>query len=177
MGKIDKIILLDADVIIHFYKGDQILLLTKLYPGRLHILDAVIKELSGVPASRDMINNFLKFGIAKRIDFPIDPQIRREYATLIRKFGPGESACLAYVRFKNDILASSNLRDIRAYCEQYEIEYLTTMDFLSEAFYQGFLREADCDEFIDKVILKGSKLPCRTIKEYIERKKDDGGDK
>ncbi|MFA4851282.1 MAG: hypothetical protein WC868_00195 [Bacteroidales bacterium] len=169
MGKNEKIILLDADVIIHFYKGEHILTLKKIFPGRLFILDIVLNELNGNLTTKEVVDNFLNFGIAKRMDFPNDRNIKVEYALLRKRFGNGESACMAVSRYNKNILASSNLKDIVDYCIKYGIEYLTTMDFLTHALNNGILSESECDEFIDKVILKGSKLPCRTIKEYKER--------
>ncbi|MBI4648138.1 MAG: hypothetical protein HY738_16520 [Bacteroidia bacterium] len=42
------------------------------------------------------------------------------------------------------------------------------MDFLAEALRIKVFDEADCDYFIYELKSKGSKLPCSTIKEYIE---------
>lgn len=166
MGKHEKIILLDADVIIHFNKAGHLLTLKKIFPKRLHILDVVIQELSYHSNTKEIINNFLNFGIATVMQFPSDNQIKKEYAMLRRKFGNGESACMAVARFNDNILASSNLKDIKEYCTTYNIEYLTTMDFLTEAYNTKIFDEAACDLFIYDVKSKGSKLPCNTIKEY-----------
>jgi len=167
MGKREKIILIDADVIIHFNKAGHLLTLKKIFPKRLQILDIVIQELSNHSNTREIIDNFLNYGIATVMGFPSDSQIKREYAMLRKKFGNGESACMAVARFMDNILASSNLRDIEEYCTTNNIEYLTTMDFLAEAFEKDILDEATCDLFIYDVKSKGSKLPCNTIKEYM----------
>lgn len=88
--------------------------------------------------------------------------------------GDGESACLAYVRFNENILASSNLKDIHTYCQTHSIIYLTTMDFLCEALSNGLFDESRCDNFITTVKSKGSKLPVNKMSEYtcIEKKLD-----
>jgi len=172
MGKHEKIILLDADVIIHFNKAGHLLTLKKIFPKRLHILDVVIQELSNHSNTKEIIDNFLNFGIATIMQFPSNNQIKKEYAMLRRKFGNGESACMAVARFNDNVLASSNLKDIKEYCTTYNIEYLTTMDFLVEAFNADIFDEATCDLFIYDVKSKGSKLPCNTIKEYLLIKKD-----
>jgi hypothetical protein len=44
--------------------------------------------------------------------------------------GDGESACIAYVRYSNDIIGSSNLSDVKNYCNLHSIDLLTTMDFV-----------------------------------------------
>lgn len=80
--------------------------------------------------------------------------------------GEGESACLAYVRYTNDIIGSSNLKDVKHYCNLHSIELLTTMDFLCEALKREILDEKQCDEFIERVLKAGSKLPVKKIKDY-----------
>jgi hypothetical protein len=92
-----------------------------------------------------------------------------EYARLIKTFGKGESACMAYCKFNKDILASSNLKDISIYCEENEITYLTTMDFLAEALNEKQLTEHECNDFIRNVKAVGSKLPVNTIAEYLKK--------
>ena len=74
---------------------------------------------------------------------------------------------MAYCRYNNDVIGSSNLKDITRYCDEHGIVFLTTMDFLVAAFEAGKLSEAECDEFIYNVKLKKSKLPCNTIAEYL----------
>lgn len=171
--KIDKSkkILLDADVIIHFIKGNQTGLLNKVFKNKLFILDIVFKEVF-VGCLRTTVENLIKFSIIKEIEFnSASNGIIREYLTLKKLRGKGESACMAWCRFNNDILASSNLKDIHHYCKLHNIQYLTTMDFLLEAFMKKLLTESECDEFIYNVKSKGSKLPVNTINEYIEKYK------
>lgn len=71
-----------------------------------------------------------------------------------------------YLRFNPDILGSSNLKDIKAYCETHQIKYLTTMDFICEAYRKEILTEEQCNDFVKAVISKGSKLPCKSFYEY-----------
>ncbi len=92
--------------------------------------------------------------------------ITKEYFTLIQKMGKGESACLAVARFSQDIVASSNIKDIKTYCQKYQIRYLTTMDFLCEAMKAGQLSKDECDLFISKVIAAGSRLPVSEMDLY-----------
>lgn len=46
------------------------------------------------------------------------------------------------------------------------IEYLTTLDFLAEAYQRKILTEAECDHFIYLADAKG-KIPFRSIVAYI----------
>lgn len=164
-------ILLDADVVIHFNKGEQIFLLPKIFPNnKLLILNKVIAELEAPASSKHFAENILNYGIAEIVNFENDIEVKLEYARLTKKFGKGESACMAYCRYHKNILASSNIRDVKEYCDQNGIQLLTTMDFLVRAFNTGLLDEAACDYFIFNVKFKGSILPCDHIAEYIASK-------
>jgi hypothetical protein len=160
-------ILLDADVIIHFEKAGHILLLGKIFPNNEKlILDKVLKELEVLPGTRPFAANIVNFRIARPIEFESDSRVKMEYAKLIKKFGKGESACMAYCKFHNNILASSNIRDVKQYCLDNDIQLISTMDFLVEALQSGILTESDCDFFIYNVKMKGSILPCNSIAAY-----------
>lgn len=151
-------IVLDADVIIHFSKGGLLSLLPQIFPEYEYvILDKVYNELSSVKNQLD--NQIQYFGNITKLEFTPTAEIMREYAVLKSKFGDGESACMAYCRYTANIIGSSNLRDIRNYCTEHKITFLTTLDFLYYAWRRELLTEKDCIEFIDEVIAKGSRLP------------------
>jgi len=160
-------IILDADVIIHFCKGEAIGLLPGIFKNKIYIPDIVYKE-SLSPQFQVEIDNLLKFKLVYELIITSDKEVLVEYNRLRKQFGKGESACMAYCRFHNDVIGSSNLRDIKKYCQTHSIIYLTTMDFLAEAFRTGLLDEAACDYFIYKVKLKKSRLPFDTIMEFLE---------
>jgi hypothetical protein len=164
----NKIIVFDADVIIHFIKSEFISILPKLYPqNQKVVLDKLLVEdgvLRGINSTEFI--NMVRFKIIKEIPFPQKREYYLEYANLVKRFGKGESACLAYVRLTSNVIASSNLRDIKDYCEVYQIEYLTTMDLLEYAHQNGILSEADCDFFIYNVKSKDSRLPFNTMREF-----------
>lgn len=167
--KTKKRILLDTDVISHFIKGGKILILPKIFRNTKIILDIVSKELKQRKNYKNFTDNLINFNLIEEVSFTADKQILAEYAKLNKSYGKGESACMAYCKYNKDVLASSNLRDISQYCEDNEIEYVTTMDFLVEAKETKIMTEAECDEFIYNVKSKDSKLPVDTLAEYIEK--------
>ncbi|MBT3386273.1 MAG: hypothetical protein HN778_02380 [Prolixibacteraceae bacterium] len=170
MKKIDpkKKIILDADVIIHFVKGGLIGIMPNIFANKMYVPDVVYRESLSVKYQTP-INNLFNFKLVEELEIKSDLKVFSEYNRLKKRFGKGESACMAYCRFNKDVIGSSNLKDITNYCAEHGIVYLTTMDFLVEAFRTKKLSEAECDEFIYKVKLKNSKLPCNTIFEYIEK--------
>ncbi|WP_144607489.1 hypothetical protein [Algoriphagus algorifonticola] len=167
--KNEKIILIDADVLSHFISGGQITLLPHIFPYPIKILDKVYAEISRMPGRKTEVDNLLNFKLIEQIPFPEDqPEIKKEYLHIKKLMfkGDGESACLAVVRYSKDILASSNLKDIASYCKLHQITYLTTMDFLCQAVKKGQLTESDCDDFIQRVLKAGSRLPVKKWEEY-----------
>lgn len=161
-------ILLDCDVIIHFIKAGKQLLLPKIYPNEMVILDKVKSELDKRKKNIVSINNFIAYAKIEVVKMPNDLSIIKEYSTLKKSKGEGEAACMAVARFSKDYIASSNLSDIASYCEQHEIKYLTTMDILLEANNLGLMSEQDCYDFIKEVKDKDSKLikGVETIEDY-----------
>jgi hypothetical protein len=166
--KIEKLILLDTDVISHFISGGQFTLLPKIFKNKKVILDIVTNELRVKKKFKIYIENVINSGFIKEINFNNNKQVVIEFSNLKRMFGEGESACMAYCRFNKDVLASSNLKDITKYCEDNNIEFLTTMDFLAEALNSGQLTEQECNEFIKNVKAVGSILPVNSITDYIK---------
>lgn len=164
-------ILLDADVVIHFVKGGYQMKMASIFPGRLVILDKVKQELVKRKSEALGIENFLSWCKIPVEAMPKDIDILKEYAALKKMRGDGESACMAVARFRKEYIASSNVTDIKVYCEQHGIVYYTTMDVLEAAIANGVMTETECDNFIAEVKQKGSKLPCNTIKEYRKNKK------
>ena len=130
-------IILDADVIIHFVKAEAFFVAGHL--SRIRIC---------------------YFGFS-----PTGASLK-DYFQLLKTFGHGESACMIYCREHRDVLGSSNLKDIKDYCLQNGITFLTTLDFLYYAFCRKKLSAEECNEFIAKVIASGSKLPEVDITRY-----------
>lgn len=158
-------IILDADVIIHFLKAGHIGVLTQIYPNQLFMPDVVFNE-TFFGKEKTEVENLLKFKLIHEIVIKSDLRIFTEYNRLTKLFGKGESACMAYCRFTRDAIGSSNLKDIRNYCEEHQITYLTTLDFIAMAFQKNLLTEAECDYFIYLIDPK-RRLPVERILDYI----------
>jgi len=161
-------ILLDSDVVRHFINGGKIHQLSSIFPKRFAMLDKVKNELCRSRAIETIVNNFLIMTKVPIIPFPKQIEIIKEYAILTKQFGEGESACMAVAKYQKQFIASSNLKDIAAFCKTNGITYLTTMDILLEAFNNKIFSKKECDEFIAIVKAKGSKLPCNTLDEFIK---------
>lgn len=152
-------IVLDADVIIHFAKGDMLSMLPRIFGDYdFVVLDTVYNEIKE-PLKSQLDNQVSLLKNIKLLKFAPTGEIMREYALLTKTLGRGESACMVYCRYNHDVIGSSNLRDIKAYCQTHKITYLTTVDFLYHAIQKQLMSIEDATEFIKQVKLKDSRLP------------------
>lgn len=155
-------IVLDADVIINFSKANILSQITNILPDYDYIvLDKVYNEVLG--ATKKELNNNVHF--LKKISivtFPTDFKIMKEYAKLLNTFGKGESACMAYCKFTEDVVGSSNFNDVCRYCEDNNITHLGTIDFLYYAVNNGIMTEEEAFKNMNEMIAKGSFLPTVT---------------
>ena len=164
-------IVLDADVIIHFAKGGRLSLLPRILPEFQYlVLDVVKRE----------IPQLLLFELERIIKqdktiqeetFGSSPGEIKEYARLIDKKGPalgkGESSCLVYCRYHNDVVGSSNTKDVTDYCAEHGITYLTTNDFLYYAIKRGLMTAIEAECFVKDVRSKGSYPPIEDFNTYF----------
>ena len=160
-------ILLDADVLSHFLKGERAGLLNDVFPGRLVILREVMTELAQVSRFDQPLELLVKLSNIAIIDFSSDNQVLLEFQNLLTGRGLGESACMAMARYHGDYIASSNLRDIVAYCRTHHITYYTTLDILHFAIQDGHLTPPECDVFLALVKKRNSKPGFDTYQQYL----------
>lgn len=169
----EKILVFDADVLIHFMQADKLADLKFIYPeNQKVILEKVLDELQVFKKSKEAmhiaIENWKLFSL---IEFPASIEIMKEYAHLtssLMNMGKGESACMSYCKFTKNIVVSSNLRDVGEYCKRHQIGLITTMDLVKWAYVNKVWTEAECDAFISCVKKKGGRLPVNSLKEFLK---------
>ncbi len=164
-------IILDADVIIHFAKGEMLSLLPEIFPECEFILLNIVKTEILQPILGQLMNQVMLLRNIREVVFGETNEEKLEYARLQKAcLGRGESACMVYCRYHHDVIGSSNLRDITKYCNEHGITYLTTNDFLFYGIRRGAITEAQALEFIEKVNSKGSRLPKVDFSMYVDDK-------
>lgn len=163
-------VILDSDVIIHFIKGGCLNLLPKILPMYSFVILDIVYDNELAASHRVIIENTVKFLKSIVIEkWDIQKNERQEFMTLVKKYGLGESASMVYCKYRNNVLASSNLKDIIKFCEENQITWFTTMDFLYQAMVNHVMTENECDDFIAEVISKGSKLPVKRMRDFVPR--------
>lgn len=164
-------VVLDADVINHFFRGGLLPMLPKIIPDlQFVVLDIVIKELPDFVLS-SLYKVISQEKSITEVKFSEFGEEKREYLRLTATNGPhlgrGESACMVYCRFHNDVVGSSNTKDIIDYCNAYNITYLTTNDFLYYAIQKGLISKDEAVQFIQKVRSMGSFPPVVDFDKYV----------
>ncbi len=160
-------IVLDADVIIHFSEGESLGLLPQIFDECEYIvLDYVYDEVRRKKVREQLQMQIEWFRNIRLVEFAPTGEMMHDYARLLRDRGKGESACLTYCMYNHDVIGSSNLRDIKDFCVERGIAYLTTCDFLYYAWLRGKMSETEVVTFIEKVKNNGSKLPDIDIRRY-----------
>ena len=159
-------IVLDADVIIHFYKGGLLTFLPNILSEYEHIVLSHVRNEILYDIRSALDNQKLLLKNITYVDFAPQKEMAKEYAQLVKRFGKGESACMAYCKYTNNVVGSSNLRDIKDSCAQNNITYLTTCDFLYYAWRRQKMNIEEINNFISAVKSRGSKLPDFDIQTY-----------
>lgn len=166
-------ILVDADVLIHLFKAEKLTILNEIYPNRVYILDVVLSELKENRTIRNNIDSIMIFSGIKEITFPTtsNPTLFREFLALKKEIlGDGERACLVYCKYHQDIVASSNTKDIKPFCEKNSVAYLTTLDILCIAIARNKLTNQEANALIQKITGNNdSHLCCSTVEEHRSR--------
>lgn len=152
-------IILDADVIIHFEKGDILNVLPMIFDNYdFVVLDTVYNEIRE-PLKSQLDNQVRLLKNIRLLKFAPTGNAMKEFALLTRTLGRGESACMVYCKYNQDVIGSSNLKDIKEYCQANAITYLTTVDFLYFAIQKKLITVEDATLFVEEVKQKDSKLP------------------
>lgn len=162
MAKKKVKIVLDTDVIIHFAKGGMLSMLPSILPEYQFVVLDVVKDEIKRPLLTQLERQINVLRNITEVAFGDTPEERREYFRLTSRavgLGRGESACMVYCLFNHDVIGSSNLKDIKEYCAQNGITYLTTCDFLWYAWRRGVMKVEEIESFVEKVTSAGSVLP------------------
>lgn len=169
-----KRIILDADVIIHFFRGGCLKLLPKIFKNDVIICDILLQfEIFPGPLN-DILKELIDNGDITVVELELHEfylEILIEYGKLKKQFGKGESACMAFCKYSNDVIGSSNLKDILEYYKKNSIGFITTMGFLKEAFDKKLFTEDECNKFVKDNLDAGSRLPYKSFSIYLSKGK------
>ena len=75
---------------------------------------------------------------------------------------------MAYAYCRGGIVASNNLKDVNRYCDERQIQLLTTADVLLQEYQEGRLRLEHVDLTWQHMVQKRNRLPTGTFTEYLK---------
>ena len=125
-------------------------------------------ELMRLPDYRfvpQLMHDHIRRGHFQTMDMLAADAVADEYFRLTqasrkpRPLGPGEAAVLSYARLQDGTVASNNLRDVRAYCEQYHMVLITTADIMCHAVAQGIMTVAEGEDLWKGMKARRRRLP------------------
>ena len=164
----------DTDVLSCFLWTGHEVLLNQLYPNGI-VLDVVEFEINKVPPLREALTRIRNRGWLDFQSVDATSDIGHEYMGLTatsRKpspLGRGESAVMAWVRCRGGTVASNNLRDVRRYCQQHALPFMTIRAMVADAVLnRDCLTLDDAERFWRKMRAARRRLPCDTAEEAIE---------
>jgi len=161
---------LDTDFCSNLAWVDRLDILERLYGGNMIVLEEVEIELQRVPHLGRRLQMCIMKESVKRAYLRVGSPEALEYARMIDsgRYGRGEAACMAYLKYNPGTLGSNNLRDVRQFCIDNNKCLITTADCLYEAMQQQILSK-DQIEKLWADMAKKRKLPARSFSEFVSK--------
>jgi predicted nucleic acid-binding protein len=173
--KTDIKLVFDNDCLASFIWIKRIDILVDLYRDRIFVPRVVVDEFSYMKrysqyswVYEDVIEA-INADLIKVIEIDSEHQAFFEYNKLIKMGkGKGESAAIAIAKTMDNYTACNNLKDIRPFIDNNEINNLLTFDILFEYYYKNSKSIKEIEAIITKMRTKKRKLPDIKFKKYIK---------
>ena len=173
-------IIFDTDCISSFLWTSSTELLIKLYKGRIVIPDIVHEELKKLKSDRvpsylwENLERMINDGKIAIYTIAIGEEATiQEYLRLIEnnQIGKGEAATIAIAKTVKGYTASNNYKDIRRFIDSGEIENISTIDILCEAYVKKLKTIDEVEKIKAEMIKRRRKLPFESMHDILK----DGG--
>jgi predicted nucleic acid-binding protein len=170
-----KEIYFDTDCLASFLWVKEHRILLALYPGRIHVPQAVYDELSfpGIEHLKAILDILIKDELIIMDIFTPGSDEEKVYYHLAynpgtghKLIGKGEASAIALSKERKGILASNNLKDVQLYIDLYGLESLTTSTIMIKALKEALISEEDANRIWKHMILKKRKLPYDSFTEF-----------
>ena len=170
----------DTDCLSAFLWVDEESILAKMYSGKIVIPKQVYIELSNprvnyLKGLKNQVDRLISAGNARVVEIRTGTREYSLYLKLTRYpdpgfsfIGKGEAAAISLAKERGGILASNNLRDIKAYVEKYQLLHMTTGDILSEALARGLITEEQGNSIWGNMLSKKRKLGFATFSDFLD---------
>jgi len=167
----------DTDCLSAFLWVNDQSLLAELYSGKIVIPKQVYDELSNprVTHLKARIDTLLLNSDAELATILMGTEEYALYRTMTDNpepghiaIGKGEASALAMAKVRGGIVASNNLRDVKAYVKEFGLKLVTTGDILKEALEKGLISEEEGNSLWKDMLKKRRKLGYNSFSEFLE---------
>jgi len=162
-------LVLDSDVLSSFAWVNRLDILEKLYAKNIIVLEEVINELSKIEHIAKRVESCIKRGSIRLVSIPANAPEALELARLLKsgRYGRGEAACLAYLKYNFGSLGSNNISDVKAVCSEKNICLLTVPDIISDAYQTNIITKEEANKIWVNMINKKRKLPAESFCDFL----------
>jgi predicted nucleic acid-binding protein len=159
----------DTDCLSAFLWIDGQSLLPQLFPGRIVIPGDVYAEIDKpfIQHLKKRVDGLLAAGEAQVSEILVGTP---EYELFFQMtelntpvIGKGEAAALVLAKFRGGIVASNNLRDVKQYVQEYNLQLMTTGDILVLALRRGLITEKQGNKIWKEMLNCRRKLGATSI--------------
>jgi len=170
----DLKLVFDNDCLASFIWIHRLDILETLYEGRMYVPQIVVDEISFLERSskykwvyEDLLAAIQK-GTFNVIEINIGDKAFDEYNRFRKQNkGKGESAAIAIAKTMDNYTACNNLRDIRPFIDNGEINNIVTFDILYEYYINENKSIADIEKIITDMRYKKRRLPDTRFEDYV----------
>jgi len=161
-------LVLDCDVLSSFAWANRLDILEQLYAKNMIVLEEVIDELSKIARIAKKVDSIIKRGSIRLVSTPANAPEALELARLLKsgRYGKGEAACLAYLKYNFGSLASNNLSDVKVVCSDKNICLLTVPGIINHAYETNVITEKEANEVWMEMIKKKRRLPTNSFYDF-----------
>jgi len=163
-------LVLDTDLVSSFAWIDRMDILETLFSEQMIILDEVLTELRRVEHLYAKVNICINNGSINSVSMLADSPAALELGEILStgRYGTGEAACMAYLKYNSGTMGSNNLSDVKAFCEAKEKDLITTAMIIHYAVDTAVIKETEAATIWDSMLKKRRKLPADSYSAYVE---------
>ena len=172
-----KKLFFDTDCLSSFLwvEREDIILLN--YSGRIVIPQFVYEEFCrpGVQHLLMTLDNLIRTKTVIKMDIPYGSsdadlfrQLTKKPVSGMQTIGKGEASALVLAKSHDGIVASNNLRDVKRYADEFNLQIMTTAEILVEAYGVLYISLPEADKIWKDMLLKKRKLPTASFSEYLK---------
>lgn len=163
-------LVLDTDLVSSFAWIDRMDILETLFPQQMVILDEVLSELQRVEHLYAKVKNCINNGSISSVSMLADSPAALELGEILSsgRYGSGEAACMAYLKYNSGTMGSNNLSDVKTFCDANGKDLITTAMIIHYAVKTAVIRKTEAETVWDSMLKKRRKLPAGSYSAYVE---------